>query len=152
MAIKGIILGTCGLLLSFTSLAQTDVNPTGHHSCSAHAAKGTVALTFDDGPSVTKRVMSILDKYHIKATFFVIGENAKRHPQFLKQIAAEGNVIGNHTLTHPLVSKLSPEELQKEVNETEQIVYGIIGIKPQVFRFLTVAKVHKLVIMWNHRV
>lgn len=66
-------------------------------------ASGKVAyLTFDDGPSVvvTDQIMDILDSYNIKATFFVIGYMAERHPEIVKRVYENGHSIGNHTYSH----------------------------------------------------
>jgi peptidoglycan/xylan/chitin deacetylase (PgdA/CDA1 family) len=62
----------------------------------------TIYLTFDDGPTpeVTTWVLSVLKKYEIKATFFVVGENVKKHPEIYQQLINEGHAIGNHTYNH----------------------------------------------------
>ncbi|MFT4754854.1 MAG: peptidoglycan/xylan/chitin deacetylase (PgdA/CDA1 family) [Salibacteraceae bacterium] len=61
-----------------------------------------VFLTFDDGPhpTITPWVLSELKKYNMKGTFFLVGENAKKYPEVVKQIIAEGHHIGNHTFNH----------------------------------------------------
>tara|TARA_R110001592_G_scaffold29262_1_gene106287 strand:- start:296 stop:913 length:618 start_codon:yes stop_codon:yes gene_type:complete len=61
-----------------------------------------IYLTFDDGPTpeVTAWVLSVLKKYEIKATFFVVGENVKKHPEIYQQLINEGHAIGNHTYNH----------------------------------------------------
>ncbi len=66
-------------------------------------AEQRVALTFDDGPDprMTPRVLDILDEIGATATFFVIGERAKRHPEILRSIVSRGHAVGNHTHTHP---------------------------------------------------
>jgi peptidoglycan-N-acetylglucosamine deacetylase len=66
-----------------------------------HAGK-TVYLTFDDGPvpEVTPWVLNILREHNIKATFFCIGDNIRKHPEVLQQVVAEGHAIGNHTFNH----------------------------------------------------
>lgn len=65
------------------------------------AAK-TVYLTFDDGPipEVTPKVLEILSRYHVKATFFMVGENIHKHPEAYRQVANAGHSIGNHTYHH----------------------------------------------------
>ncbi len=70
-----------------------------------------MALTFDDGPSpiFTRQVLDILKKYHINATFFVLGQNAKAHPQFLREMIAAGHVVGDHSMTHPVFPRLEDE-------------------------------------------
>lgn len=59
-------------------------------------------MTFDDGPipEVTPKVLEILDRYHVKATFFMVGENIDKHPEVFKQVAEAGHSIGNHTYNH----------------------------------------------------
>ena len=58
-----------------------------------------VYLTFDDGPipEVTPRVLDILRKYHVKATFFMVADNVRKHPEVYRQVVAEGHSVGNHT-------------------------------------------------------
>src|SRR3990167_7053917 len=98
---------------------------------------GTVALTFDDGPSpiYTPQILAILKKYNIKATFFVVGVNAKKYPELLKQIHEEGHVIASHSLTHPKLTKLSDTNLQKEVGMPSKIIQHIIDQKPKCLRY-----------------
>lgn len=95
-----------------------------------------IALTFDDGPdkSYTNEILDILNEYGIKATFFVIGKNCEENPDILKRIALEGHEIGNHTYSHPRLSKITSNNLEKEILKTEKIVYDITGIKTCLFR------------------
>jgi peptidoglycan-N-acetylglucosamine deacetylase len=74
--------------------------PTIHRFPRAH---GELALTFDDGPNPreTPRLLDLLDAYGAKATFFLIGRWAAREPALVREIAARGHAIGNHTYTHP---------------------------------------------------
>lgn len=97
----------------------------------------TVALTFDDGPSpiYTPEVLAILKKYHIKATFFVVGANAKKYPEMIKAIHNEGHIIASHSQTHPMLTKLSARALQQEIVGPEQIVDSLIGIRPKCLRY-----------------
>jgi peptidoglycan-N-acetylglucosamine deacetylase len=64
--------------------------------------KKVLYLTFDDGPTpvVTRQVLSLLESYKAKATFFCIGRNAERHPEILKEIIGNGHAVGNHTYSH----------------------------------------------------
>lgn len=98
---------------------------------------GTVALTFDDGPNpiYTPQVLAILKKYHIKATFFMVGMNAKKYPELVKQVLAEGHAINNHSLTHPNLTHLNATELNKEVETPQVIISNIIGKKPLCLRY-----------------
>lgn len=74
------------------------------HSGIVHAH--TVALTFDDGPNAhTEEVLDVLKKLHVKATFFIVGKMAHRHPATLARIAAEGHLLANHSATHVLLGR-----------------------------------------------
>jgi len=101
------------------------------------AAKGTVALTFDDGPTekYTPQILAILKQYHIKATFFMVGMNAQAHPDIVKMVLADGHAINSHSMTHPLLTKLSQAALYREVNEPQTIINNIIGKKPVCLRY-----------------
>jgi len=65
-------------------------------------ASRAVYLTFDDGPipEVTTKVLAILDRYHVKATFFMVGENIHKHPEIYRMVSAAGHSIGNHSYNH----------------------------------------------------
>ena len=67
-----------------------------------HKRDHTVYLTFDDGPipEVTPWVLDTLDRYGIKATFFMVGENVERHPELLQEVRRRGHSVGNHTMSH----------------------------------------------------
>jgi peptidoglycan/xylan/chitin deacetylase (PgdA/CDA1 family) len=99
--------------------------------------KGTVALTFDDGPTeeFTPQILAILKKYNIKATFFMVGMNAKNHPDIVKQVLAEGHAINSHSLTHPMLTKLNDVQLHREVAMPQTIIFGITGKKPACLRY-----------------
>lgn len=99
--------------------------------------KGTVALTFDDGPSpiYTPEILAILKKYNIKATFFMVGVNAEKYPEMVKAVRDAGMKIDSHSLTHPMLTKLSDASLQKEVQQPQIIIYNIIGEKPACLRY-----------------
>lgn len=100
-------------------------------------SQGTVALTFDDGPTVkyTPQILAILKKYNIKATFFMVGMNAKAHPEIVKMILADGHAINSHSMTHPMLTKLNDVQLEKEVGGPQTVIYNIIGKKPVCLRY-----------------
>lgn len=97
---------------------------------------GTVALTFDDGPDpkYTPAILKILRENHIKATFFVVGELAKRHPDLIRAIHQDGHMIGNHSYDHPMLTHISFAKAQQEILKTNQVIENILGIKPLCFR------------------
>jgi peptidoglycan/xylan/chitin deacetylase (PgdA/CDA1 family) len=102
----------------------------------AEAAKKTVYLTFDDGPSaLTCKVLDILKKNNIKATFFVLGEQVKRYPEVLQRIYEEGHAIGNHTYDHNYTELYSGFPVfWNQVKQTEEEINRIIGVRPQLVR------------------
>ena len=95
-----------------------------------------IALTFDDGPhyKYTDEILDILEKYGVKATFFVIGVNAERHPEKVKRIALSGHEIGNHTYSHPHLKKVSAQELESEIEKASEVISRLTGKKPVLFR------------------
>jgi len=101
------------------------------------ASPGTVALTFDDGPSpiYTAQVLAILDKYHVKATFFLLGVNAKEYPDLVKKLADDGQVIANHSQNHHMLTKLNDAKLESEIVTPQVIINEIIGKKPVCLRY-----------------
>jgi len=95
-----------------------------------------IALTFDDGPSKqnTREILAILKEYQIRATFFVIGENAARDPDRIKSIYQAGHEIGNHSYTHSYFTQISEENIRQEVQKTEAVLMEITGERPKLFR------------------
>lgn len=98
--------------------------------------KKEVVLSFDDGPdpAYTPEILDILDRYNVKGTFFIVGENAMMHPQLVKRMFDEGHEIGNHTFTHPDVSAITPARLRMELNATQRLFQGITGHSMTLFR------------------
>jgi peptidoglycan/xylan/chitin deacetylase (PgdA/CDA1 family) len=103
---------------------------------SVHADGPYIALTFDDGPgkATTPRLLDMLAKKNIKVTFFVLGENAKDNPEILKREVAEGHEIGNHSWNHPDLSKKSDDAVRSQIQQTQDTVFQITGIKPKIMR------------------
>jgi peptidoglycan/xylan/chitin deacetylase (PgdA/CDA1 family) len=96
-----------------------------------------IALTFDDGPNepYTSDVLSILEQYRIKATFFLIGQNARRYPETCRQIAAAGNVIGNHSYHHRKSLCLRRgKAVAHDIELAHQAIYECTGLEPKLFR------------------
>ena len=95
-----------------------------------------LAMTFDDGPSAeyTPRLLDLLKARHLKATFFLIGQNVQAHPELVRRIIAEGHEIGNHTWDHPQLSKLSDERTTEEIEKTQDAIRAACGITPVLLR------------------
>ncbi|MBP3913119.1 MAG: polysaccharide deacetylase family protein [Lachnospiraceae bacterium] len=88
-----------------------------------------VALTFDDGPAEsTSKLLDVLEKYGVKATFFVVGEQADYYRETLKREADLGMEIGSHTWDHPWLNQLSEEEIREEMDKNDQLVSEITGL------------------------
>jgi peptidoglycan/xylan/chitin deacetylase (PgdA/CDA1 family) len=85
------------------------------------ASEHEVALTFDDGPSPTYtcQILSLLKKYHVKATFFVLGRKVEQYPQVIKTMLQEGHEVGNHTYDHPCLTKVDEQERERELERTD---------------------------------
>ncbi|MDU7139267.1 MAG: polysaccharide deacetylase family protein [Streptococcus mitis] len=95
-----------------------------------------VALTFDDGPNpaTTNQALDTLSKYGIKATFFVLGKNVSGNEEILKRMKADGHVIGNHSWSHPVLSKLSLDEAKKQITDTEDAITKVLGSSSKLMR------------------
>lgn len=95
-----------------------------------------IAMTFDDGPSgkLTPKLLDLLAARHIKATFFVIGQNAAAHPEILRRAVREGHEIGNHSWSHPNLGKMSDEAVRRELRKTEDAIVAATGSRPTLMR------------------
>lgn len=95
-----------------------------------------IALTFDDGPDsrYTTAILDILKEKKVKATFFVVGLQVSKFPEVLKRIDEEGHSIGNHTYNHKDLSKLSKEQILKEMTTADAEIEKAIGYTPTLFR------------------
>ena len=81
-----------------------------------------VALTFDDGPSakLTPKLLDLLAAHHIKATFFLIGENAAEYPEIVARETREGHEVANHSWSHPNLGKMSDEGVRSQLRKTDE--------------------------------
>jgi peptidoglycan/xylan/chitin deacetylase (PgdA/CDA1 family) len=95
-----------------------------------------VALTFDDGPDsvYTPRILDILKEKDIRATFFLIGTNAQKHPEIVQRMFEDGHSIGNHTYSHRSLVPLSNRGVYNEIMKGEEAIRQITGEKPTLFR------------------
>jgi peptidoglycan/xylan/chitin deacetylase (PgdA/CDA1 family) len=86
----------------------------------------TIALTFDDGPNrYTPEVLAALKAQNVKATFFIVGKMARAYPEILREVAAEGNLLGNHSSTHPFLGRKyveHPELLIQQIKEVDDLI------------------------------
>ncbi|HEY2139420.1 MAG TPA: polysaccharide deacetylase family protein, partial [Chthoniobacterales bacterium] len=103
---------------------------------SVHVDGPYIALTFDDGPNpiLTPKLLDLLAARHLKATFFVIGQNAADHPEILKRAVREGHEIGNHSWSHPNFGKMSDDAVRREIQKTDDAISAAIGKRPTLLR------------------
>ena len=95
-----------------------------------------VYLTFDDGPHpmYTERILGVLRKAGVRATFFVVGTQARAHPDLLRAIAAQGHDIADHSYSHDDMTTKSAAQVQQELLRTAVIVADVTGKRPRLFR------------------
>lgn len=93
-----------------------------------------VALTFDDGPhpQYTAQVLDLLAKYEASGTFFLVGQHAEKNAELVRRMQEEGHEIANHTYTHPFTK--SVPKIMQEIDQTNDVLYSIIGDSPKLFR------------------
>lgn len=94
-----------------------------------------IALTFDDGPNYnTGKVLDVLAKYNVKATFFVLGSKAKDNKKILKRAYDSGMEIGNHTFNHLLLTKYKENVIKDEIDKTSSVIFEVTGRYPKLLR------------------
>ena len=99
------------------------------------AGQRVIALTFDDGPGpYTPQVLSVLQQYHVPATFFEIGENVAAYPQYSRMVAAAGYPVEDHTWSHPDLTTLSPVEVGAQIDRTQAEIASVTGESPTCVR------------------
>ncbi|MTK01594.1 polysaccharide deacetylase family protein [Micromonospora sp. CP22] len=96
-----------------------------------------VALTIDDGPhpTWTPPMLDLLDAHGVRATFFLIGDRVREHPELARRVLAAGHVIGNHSMTHPQpFAALSRPMVRAEIDRTQREIEDATGVSPRLFR------------------
>ncbi len=94
------------------------------------------ALTFDDGPNpaITPRLLDLLDRYDVRATFFMIGNFVRQCPALAREVIARGHAVGNHTETHPKLLWLTRSQIRDELARCQQNISDVLGIAPSYMR------------------
>lgn len=102
----------------------------------APARPGELALTFDDGPNPawTPKLLDILAAHHVQATFFLLGGFASSQPDLVRRIAAEGHLLGNHSWSHPDLSRTPAHRIREELARTSDALQQIAGAPIRYFR------------------
>jgi len=123
-----------------TALGYQSMAPTGQWYGRAFTglAQGTkkLALTYDDGPNDphTLRLLDVLSRHEVKATFFLIGRFVQQRPDMVRELVKAGHVIGNHTFTHPLLIFKPPAEIRTELESCERALSDAAGQHSNFFR------------------
>ena len=138
---RRVVAFTCAAVVLTGAMGYSALGPRssafGHTYWSGDTQQKLVALTFDDGPNepYTARVLDILQREHVHATFFLIGRNVRRFPDTVARIVREGHVVGNHSDSHPLAFAFRPSpQLQQEVDDAEESIHAAGGTYPSLFR------------------
>jgi peptidoglycan/xylan/chitin deacetylase (PgdA/CDA1 family) len=95
-----------------------------------------VALSIDDGPHIlyAPKILAELKANHAHATFFVVGSKVNEHPEIVRQMVADGNEVGNHSMTHPRLDTISQTEVKKEIGDCEEAVFKAAGVRTKLLR------------------
>ena len=95
-----------------------------------------MALTFDDGPNDphTLRLLEVLARHEVKATFFFIGRYVEQRPDIAREVVKAGHVVGNHTFTHPLLIFKAESGIKTELNACHRALNDAVGEHPNLFR------------------
>lgn len=101
---------------------------------SVETSDPVVAITFDDGPwpEITARLLAVFARHRARATFFMLGENARRYPEHVAEVASAGHVVGNHSWDHPSFPEIGPEERRRQIRECARALapHGVRLFRP----------------------
>ena len=102
----------------------------------APASPKQIALTYDDGPNpaATERLLEVLARHNVRATFFMIGSFVRQCPQLTRTVAVAGHLIGNHTMTHPWLAWQSAARIRAELADTNALLEDTLGTPIRFFR------------------
>jgi peptidoglycan/xylan/chitin deacetylase (PgdA/CDA1 family) len=134
LALTGVS-GAAAITAGYQSMA-----PTGqwYGRTFAGLARGSrqIALTYDDGPNDphTLRLLEVLARHGVPATFFLIGRHAEDRPDLVNEIAKAGHVIGNHTFSHPLLTFKRTSEIRGELLRCQAVLHDAVGEHSDLFR------------------
>ncbi|MGI2327565.1 LysM peptidoglycan-binding domain-containing protein [Planococcus sp. YIM B11945] len=117
------------VLFTFLSFSGSSEAASSKFITKGNTTSKVIALTFDDGSDGTniQKILDILAKNNVKATFFLTGSGAEKHPQAIKNIVAKGHLLGNHSYSHPDFTKLTAAQRKTELDKTEAAIKKITG-------------------------
>lgn len=132
-----LLFGLSYILMLFLGVVFTQLNLFVSHELAGDARYNEIALSFDDGPNpeFTEQVLDKLSEYGVKATFFLIAQNAENHPDLVEKIDQRGHLIGNHSYYHSKkFDFVRTNEIVEEIEKANTVLQNIIGKKPLYFR------------------
>ncbi len=122
-------------IIKNNNIALTDTDYDFYKNSTINKEDKIIAFTFDDGPNYnTSKVIDVLNKYKVTATFFVMGKNIKGNEKVLEKLKESGMEIGNHTFNHKLLTKYSEEVIKEEIDKTSKLIYNTVGVYPNLLR------------------
>jgi len=135
IGLAGVAASAAALAVGYQSMAPTG-QWYGHTFSSLARGNRQLALTYDDGPNDphTLRLLEVLARHNVRATFFLIGRFVQQRPDIVREIVKAGHVIGNHTFTHPLLTFKSAAEVRKELTDCRSAIQDAVGEHANLFR------------------
>jgi peptidoglycan/xylan/chitin deacetylase (PgdA/CDA1 family) len=136
----GTVLAGAATAAALTTVGYQSMAPTGqwYGRTFTGLARGTkqLALTYDDGPNDphTLRLLEVLAKHNVRATFFLIGRYVRQRPELAREVVKAGHVVGNHTFTHPLLTLKSVAEVRQELCECRSALQDAVAEHSNLFR------------------
>lgn len=94
-----------------------------------------LALTFDDGPTVTTgKILDLLEEHGGRATFFMVGNSVQNRSEIVQRMVAQGSEVANHTWDHKPLNKLDPQAIRQQLQSTSDVIYEVCGVRPVLMR------------------
>ncbi|WP_079477823.1 polysaccharide deacetylase family protein [Halobacillus salinus] len=118
------------------SLESFSSNASAKRTMEEKDGKKRVALTFENGPhpKVTPDLLNVLEKHQVEATFFMLGKRVQYYPEVAQAVSQAGHEIGNHTWDHPRMSRLTSDEIDRQIAATQKVIGEAVGYKPSLIR------------------
>jgi peptidoglycan/xylan/chitin deacetylase (PgdA/CDA1 family) len=135
LALTGAISAAAAVAAGYQSMAPTGQWYGKTFTGLAHSSR-QISLTYDDGPNDphTLRLLDVLAKHRVQATFFLIGRYVQQRPDLVREIVRAGHVTGNHTFTHPLLTFKGENEIKQQLSECRAALQDAIGEPSNLFR------------------
>jgi peptidoglycan-N-acetylglucosamine deacetylase len=132
---SGLVLAGLATWAGFESMWPT-LHAYGHSFIGLEPGSRKLALSYDDGPNDpdTLKLIDVLGRHDVRATFFVLGRFAGQKPQILRALASAGHVIGNHSWDHPRLIFAPNAELRRQIERTQTAIFDACGVTPTLFR------------------